>query len=71
MLIGWLVWVLDGFMVDHNSESSLVVVVNAKQYLDQSLMHLKKLVLGNLSESFSLGRWYFEVLGEVVCTQCE
>ncbi len=42
MLIGWLVWVLDGFMVDHNSESSLVVVVNAKQYLDQSLMHLKK-----------------------------
>ena len=41
-------------MVHHNSESSLVVEVKSKQLLDQSLMDLKKSVLGKLNESFSL-----------------
>ena len=30
------------FVVHHNSESSLVVEVNSKQHLDQSLMELKE-----------------------------
>ena len=43
-----------GFMVHHNSESSLVVEVKSKQHLDQPLMELKELVLGNLNEPISL-----------------
>ena len=35
-----------GAIVHNNSESSLVVEVNSKQHLDQSLMELKELVLG-------------------------
>ena len=41
-------------MVHHNSESSLVVEVKSKKHLDQPLMELKELVIGNLNESFSL-----------------
>ena len=44
-----------GFMVHHNSESSLVVEVKSKQQLDQPLVELKKSVLGKLNEAFSLG----------------
>ena len=51
-----------GFMVHHNSESSLVVEVKSKQHLDQPLMELKESVLGKLDESFSLGGWCLEVL---------
>ena len=35
-----------GFMVHHNSDSSLVVEVKSKHHLDQSWMKLKKSVLG-------------------------
>ena len=42
-----------GFMVHHNSESSLVVEVMSKQHLDQSLKELKESVLGKFNESFS------------------
>ena len=38
-----------GFMVHHNSESSLVVEVKSKQHLDQPLMELKESVLGKLN----------------------
>ena len=44
-----------GFMVHHNSESSLVVEVKSKQHLDHALMELKESVLDKLNESFSLG----------------
>ena len=44
-----------GFMVHHNSESSLVVEVKSKKHLDQSLMELMESVIGKLNESFSLG----------------
>ena len=44
-----------GLVVHHNFRSYLVVEVKSKQHLDQSLMELKKLVLGKLNESFSLG----------------
>ena len=40
----------DGFMVNNNSESSLVVEVKSKQQLDPSLMELKKSILGKLNE---------------------
>ena len=43
----------DGFMVHHNSESSLVVEMKSKQHLDQPLMELKKSVLIKLNESLS------------------
>ena len=42
-----------GFMVHHNSDSSLVVEVKSKQHLDPLLMELKESILGKLSESFS------------------
>ena len=35
-----------GFMVHHNSESSLVVEVKSKQHIDLALMEFKELVLG-------------------------
>ena len=38
-----------GFMVHHNSESSLVVEVKSKKHLDQSLMELKESVLGEIN----------------------
>ena len=44
-----------GFMIHHNSKSSLVVEVKSKKQQDQPLMDLKELVLGKLTESFSLG----------------
>ena len=43
-----------GFMVNYNSESSLIVEVKSKQHLDKSLMDLKESVLQYLNESFSL-----------------
>ncbi|TMX00361.1 hypothetical protein EJD97_000964 [Solanum chilense] len=43
-----------GFMVHHNSESSLVVEVKSKQHLHKSLMELKESVLGKLNEACSL-----------------
>ena len=42
-------------MVHHNSESSLVVEVKSKHYLDPLLMQLKELVSRKLNESFSHG----------------
>ena len=44
-----------GFMVHHNSESSLVVEVKSKKHHNPLLMELKELVLGKLNESFSQG----------------
>ena len=41
-----------GFMVHHNSDSSLVVEVKSKQHLDPLLMDLKESVLTKLNESF-------------------
>ena len=56
-----------GFMVHHNSESSLVVQVNSKQHLDKSLMQLKESVLGNLNEPFSLeGMVFWDTKGDWV-----
>ena len=43
-----------GFMVDQNSEPSLVVEVKSKKHLDKSLMDLKKSVLLKLNEAISL-----------------
>ena len=48
-----------GFMVYHNSESSLAVEVMSKQHLDISLMELKEPVLGKLNEAFFLGVMVF------------
>ena len=42
------------FMVHHNFNLSLVVEVKSKQHLDQSLMELKKSVMGKLNEAFFL-----------------
>ena len=44
-----------GFMVHHNSDSSLVVEVKSKQHLDPLLMELKESVLVKLNESFFRG----------------
>ena len=44
-----------GFMVHHNSNSSLVVEVKSKQHLDSLLMELKESVLSELNQSFSQG----------------
>ena len=46
-----------GFMVHHNSESSLVVEVKSKQHLDPLLMELKESFLSKFNESFSQGGW--------------
>ena len=43
-----------GFKVHHNSESSVVVEVKSKQYLDKSLIEFKESVLGKFNETFSL-----------------
>ena len=45
--------------VHHNSESSLVVEVKSKQYLDKSLMEFKESVLGKLNREFFLGGMVF------------
>ena len=44
-----------GFMVHHNSKSSLVVKVKSKPYLDPLLMELEESVFGKLNELFSQG----------------
>lgn len=44
-----------GVMVRHNSESSLVVHMKSKQYLDPLLMELNKLVLNKNNEYFCQG----------------
>ena len=46
---------IGGFMVLHNSESSLVVEVKSKEHLDRPFMELKESFIGKLTESFSLG----------------
>ena len=38
-----------GFMVHHNSESSLMVEVKSKKHLDPSFMELEKSVLGKIN----------------------
>ena len=43
-----------GFIVHHNSESSLFVKVKYNQHVDLSFITLKELVLAKLNESFSL-----------------
>ena len=50
-----------GFMVHHNSDSSLVVEVNTKKHLYLLLIELKESVLGKLNESFSQGGMVFLV----------
>ena len=42
-----------GFIVHNNFESTLVVDVKCKQYLDHLLMYLKKPVLSEFNKSFS------------------
>lgn len=59
-----------GFMVHHNSESSLVVEVKPKKHLHQSLIELKESVLSNLNESLTLWGWCLEVSRKVVCSEC-
>ena len=44
-----------GFMVHHKSESSLLIEVKSKQYLDQPFMEFMESVLGKQNESLSLG----------------
>ena len=44
-----------GFLVHHNSKSSLVVEVKYMQHIDLALIELKESCLFNLNESFSLG----------------
>ena len=44
-----------GFMVHHNSKSSLVVKVKPKQHLDPKLMEFKKSIYSKSNESFSWG----------------
>ena len=56
-----------GFMVHHNSESSLVVEVKSKQHLDKSLIELNKSVLLNLNEAFSLGENNYFMYQERLC----
>ena len=55
-----------GFMIHHDSESSLVVERKLKQHLNKPLMELKKSVMGKLNESFSFGIWCLEALRKVV-----
>ena len=38
-----------GFIVHHNSKSSLMVEVKSKKHLDPSFMELKKSVLGKIN----------------------
>ena len=45
----------EGFMVQHNLESSLVVEVKSRQHLDPLLMELNKSVHTKYNESFSQG----------------
>ena len=44
-----------GFMVYHNSESSLEVDEKSKKHLDKLIMELHEFVLGKHNDSFSLG----------------
>ena len=57
-------------MVHHNFETSLVVEVKSKQHLDKPLMEFKKVLLGKLNESFSLGGGCVKVPRDIVCSQC-
>ena len=76
--LAWKVHMLDrlesspdrGAIVHHNSESSLVVEVKSKQHLDKPLMEFKKVLLGKLNESFSLGGGCVKVPRDIVCSQC-
>ena len=48
------IWIEDssigGAVVQHNSESSLVVDLNSKQHLDHPLIELKESIFGKLNE---------------------
>ena len=60
-----------GFMVHHNSESSLVVEVKSKQHLDQPLMELKNRFMVSLMSHPPKGEeWCLKVSSKVVCSQC-
>ena len=59
-----------GAIINHNSESSLVVEVKSKQHLDEPLMELKESVLGKLNESFSLGGCCVKVPREILFSRC-
>ncbi|XP_069145971.1 uncharacterized protein [Solanum lycopersicum] len=51
-----------GVMIQHGSESSLVIHVKSKQHLDPILMELKKFVLKKSVEDFSQGGyWAFQI----------
>ena len=44
-----------GFIVHHNSKSSIVVVVKSKQHLDPLFIELQESVLSKSNESLSQG----------------
>ena len=46
---------IDGLMVHHNSDSSLVVEVKSKKHLHSLLMELKESVLSKINVVFSRG----------------
>ena len=55
-----------GFMVRHNSVSSLVVDMKSKQHLDPLLMELKESFLKKNNESFSEGEdWVLRYEGRL------
>src|SRR5688572_23431403 len=57
-----------GMVVQNGSESSLMMDVNAKQDMDPSLVDLKKYVETKVIESFSRGRWCFEISRSFMCS---
>ena len=59
-----------GFMVYHNSDSSLVVDVESKKHLVPLLMELKDFLLGKLNDSLSQGGWCSKLPREIMCTIC-
>ena len=58
-----------GFMVHHNTKTSLVVEVKSKQHLEKLLIELKQSVLRKLKEAFSLEGWQFEVPMNIMYSQ--
>ena len=62
---------IGGFMVHHNSDSSLVVEVKYKQHLDPLLMDLKELILAKLNESFSMGDGILRYQGRLCVSDVE
>ena len=60
-----------GFIIHHNSISSLGVEVNYKQDLERVLIDLKESVLGNFNESFSMGDGILRYQGRLCVSDVE